>query len=405
MKILKNMIIISVLASMLTACSGKDAKQTSVSYTESPVISITQQQTEPPHESTVYDRYPKLSQYDIFSQYYERAEEIVNSMTVEQKVGQMFWIRCPQDKTEALEYIQLYKPGGYVLFANHFENETPYSVQTTLSEFQNTSDFKMALSCDEEGGDVVRISKYSQFRTTPFYSPQTLYQIGGLEEIVRDTNDKCEFLKNLGINVNLAPVADVSTDAKNYIYSRTYGKDAKQTGEYIKESVRAYRQAGVTCVLKHFPGYGSNSDTHNSSSVDYREYSQFTSNDFVPFLEGIKADAPCIMVNHNTVASMDMNNPASLSPQVHEILRSSLGFTGLIITDDLEMSAVNNSMNEVDACLKAVEAGNDILLTSQYTEAIPAVVKAAETGRLAEEHINTSVIRIIAWKLCYGIIE
>lgn len=399
------MIIISVLASMLTACDGNDARQTSVPYTESPVVSMTQQQTEPPREPTVYDRYPKLSQYDIFSQYYERAEEIVNSMTVEQKVGQMFWIRCPEDKEQALEYIQLYKPGGYVLFANHFENETPYSVQTTLSEFQNNSDFKMALSCDEEGGDVVRISKYPQFRTTPFYSPQTLYQIGGLEEIVRDTNDKCEFLKNLGINVNLAPVADVSTNANDYIYSRTYGKDAKQTGEYIEESVRAYRQAGVTCVLKHFPGYGSNSDTHNSSSIDYREYSQFAANDFIPFLEGIKADAPCIMVNHNTIADVDMNNPASLSPQIHEILRSSLGFTGLIITDDLEMSAVNNNMNEVDACLKAVEAGNDILLTSQYTEAIPAVVKAAETGRLPEEHINTSAIRIIAWKLCYGIIE
>ncbi len=403
MKLFKILITLSIVVSM-SACTSDFTEETSISYNET-TVQQTYAETTSVTELDLYDRYPDLSQYDIFSEYYERAEEIVNSMTTQQKVGQMFWIRCPEDKMTALEYIKLYKPGGYILFANHFENETPESIKSIISDFHNNSDFNMALSCDEEGGDIVRISKYSQFRTQPFYSPQTLYQIGGIEEIVRDTNDKCSFLKNLGINVNLAPVADVSVNYSDYIYSRTLGKDAEETGKYIESSVRAYNESGVTCVLKHFPGYGSNSDTHNSSSVDYREYEQFTSCDFIPFLEGIKADAPCIMVNHNIISCLDTENPASLSRKVHDVLRTKLGFTGLILTDDLEMSAVQNDMSEVDACLKAIEAGNDIICTSAYTEAIPAAVKAAETGKISEQKVNTSAIRIIAWKLKYGIIE
>lgn len=400
MKFLKIIAILSIAVSM-SSCTMNKSDTSSI---ETTVQQTTPEITQAP-EITIYDRYPELSQYDIFSEYYERAEEIVNSMTTQQKVGQMFWIRCPEDKMTALEYIKLYKPGGYVLFANHFENETPETLKAMTADFQYNSDFKMALSCDEEGGDIVRISKFPQFRTIPFYSPQTLYQMGGIEEIVRDTNEKAEFLKSFGINVNLAPVADVSTNYADYIYSRTLGQNADETARYIEESVRAYNSSGMTCVLKHFPGYGSNSDTHGASSVDYKEYGQFESCDFKPFFEGIKADAPCIMVNHNIINCLDTVNPASLSPKVHDVLRNKLGFTGLIVTDDLEMSAVQNNLNEVDACLKAVDAGNDIILTSAYTEAIPAVVKAAETGKLSEQKVNTSAIRIIAWKLKYGIIE
>ena len=188
------------------------------------------------------------------------------------------------------------------------------------------------------------------------------------------------------------------------IYSRTLGKNADDTGQYVKLSVRAYNEAGVTCVLKHFPGYGSNINTSHTISVDEREYSEFTSKDFIPFTEGIKANAPCIMVSHNTVVSMDVANPASLSSSVHDILRTSLGFTGIIMTDDLADSAEYDKIGEVDVFLNAINAGNDILYTSEYEEGLPAVVKAVQTGKISEQRINTSVIRIIAWKLKYGII-
>lgn len=404
MKIFKSIIIL-IACIALSACQNNDKVQETANIQTEPPATQAVVETTVQQEETVYDRYPELSEYDVFSQYYSRAEEILSDMTVAQKVGQMFWIRCPEDSDTALEYIQQYNLGGYVLFANHFENSTPYSIKKMTESFQSASAFPMALSCDEEGGDIVRISKYSQFRNAAFFSPQMLYQIGGIDEIVKDIQDKSAFLKDLGINVNLAPVADVSENAGDYIYSRTFGKNADETGQYIKSSVRAYNESGLTCVLKHFPGYGSNGDTHTTSSIDEREYSEFTSKDFIPFIEGIKMNAPFIMINHNTVACMDTENPASLSPNVHNILRSNLGFTGIIITDDLEMSAVYDKLGEVDACLKAIDAGNDIICTSAYESGIPAVVKAAETGKIPEQRVNTSVIRILAWKLSFGIMQ
>ncbi len=389
----------------LSACQQADTFQSletpvTVKVTEAVTQTVTENQT-----LSLYDKYPQLSETDIFSEYYQKAEEIVNNMTIDQKVGQMFLIRCPEDTEKAIEDIRLYNPGGYMLFANHFEQSTPFSVQTMIKEFQSASAYPMAIACDEEGGEVVRISKYPSFRQEPFQSPQTVYQKGGYEEVKLDTIDKSNFLKNLGINMNLAPVADISENQYDYIYSRTFGKNAQLTSEYIKTSVRAYNEAGMSCVLKHFPGYGSNSDTHTYYSIDERTKKTFEENDFIPFLEGIKLNAPCIMVNHNKIIDFDMDNPASLSKEIHRVLRSQLGFSGIIITDDLEMAAVSDSFNEVDACLKAIEAGNDIICTSSYETAIPAAVTAAKTGKISEETVNTSAIRIIAWKLSYGMIQ
>ncbi len=404
MKFLKSFAMLT-LCFCLTACQPADTFQS----LETPVtVKVTHEITQPvvtEANLSFYEKYPELSETDIFSQHYQRAEEIVNNMTVEQKAGQMFLIRCPQDTEKAIEDIKLYNPGGYILFANHFENQTPYTIQTMTGEFQSNSAYPMAIACDEEGGDVVRISNIKTFRYEPFLSPQMVYQKGGFEEIKKDTISKSEFLKNLGINMNLAPVADISENPVDYIYSRSFGKNAEQTAQYIKTSVRAYNESNLTCVLKHFPGYGSNDDTHTNASLDERTLRTFEQNDFIPFIEGIKSNAPCIMVNHNTIIDIDMDNPASVSAEVHKILRQNLGFSGIAMTDDLEMSAITDNFSEVDACLKAVEAGNDIICTSAYEMGIPAVVTAAKTGKISEQRINTSVIRIIAWKLHYGIIE
>lgn len=400
MKFLKIILVLTAFIS-LSACNSKNPEiQETTAYTQPAVTESETQQI----QENIYTRYPQLSQYDIFSEYYERAEEIVNSMTAQQKAGQIFWISCPDNETDANDVVSRYNPGGYVLSAENFENSKPYSMKSMLENFQSASAFRMAIACEEEGGDFVCASKYTQFRLNPFYSPQTLYQIGGFDEIFNDTRSKALFLKELGINTNLAPVADVSENPTDYIYSRTLGKNADDTGQYVKLSVRAYNEAGVTCVLKHFPGYGSNINTSHTISVDEREYSEFTSKDFIPFTEGIKANAPCIMISHNTVVSMDVANPASLSSSVHDILRTRLGFTGIIMTDDLADSAEYDKIGEVDVFLNAINAGNDILYTSEYEEGLPAVVKAVQTGKISEQRINTSVIRIIAWKLKYGII-
>lgn len=176
------------------------------------------------------------------------------------------------------------------------------------------------------------------------------------------------------------------------------------TANYISEVVKAMRSKNMISSLKHFPGYGNNVDTHTGIAIDNRSYENFTTNDFLPFKSGISAGAPTIMVSHNIVKCMDPNLPASLSSNVHQILRKNLGFTGLIITDDLAMDAVKSYANNGEAAVKAVQSGNDMIITSDFTNQKKQVLNAISRGEISEETINTAVRRILACKLAYGII-
>lgn len=329
--------------------------------------------------------------------------EFIKTMSLEEKVGQLFLIHYPdQDVTET---VKQYHPGGLILFAKEFKEKTPESVQAELAVCQDTSGLPLLTAVDEEGGDVNRISWYSQYRSTPFQKPQSLYAEGGMERIEADTLEKCQLLTSLGINVNVAPVCDVSEDPSAYIYSRTFGKDGAATAEYADCVVTAMTEQNVGSVLKHFPGYGGNSDTHKGFSVDHRPYSQFEESDFLPFEAGIAAGAGAVMVSHNIVESMDDKYPSSLSPEVHRILREELGFQGVIMTDDLAMKAISDTYGLEEAAVMAVNAGNDMLCCTEYEIQIPAVIAAAESGEIREERINESVLRVLLWKQSLGLAE
>lgn len=157
-------------------------------------------------------------------------------------------------------------------------------------------------------------------------------------------------------------------------------------------------------VLKHFPGYGNNQDTHTGSSLDKRSYDNFVKQDFLPFEAGIEAGAGSILVSHNVIMAVDENNPASLSPKLHEILRQDLKFDGVIFTDDLYMDAIRKTRGLEEGAIEAVEAGNDMLIIRNYKVQIPAVLRAVKEGTIKEERINESVKRILLWKKQLGLI-
>ena len=140
-------------------------------------------------------------------------------------------------------------------------------------------------------------------------------------------------------------------------------------------------------------------------TYDERSLDQFYAEDFIPFREGIAAGADAILVNHNIVTSMDADNPASLSPAVHQILREELGFTGVIVTDDLYMDAIRTSMEIGEAAIRAVEAGNDLLCVTEFEQQVPAVIEAVRSGRISEERIEESALRILLWKIDLGLIQ
>jgi beta-N-acetylhexosaminidase len=333
----------------------------------------------------------------------EKIDRILDGMTAEQKCGQLFLIRCPQ--SDAAGTIGRLQPGGIVLFAEHFKNETAEGIRGVIAGFQDVVSIPLLVAADEEGGTVNRISLYKQYRGVPFWAPRDLYLAGGFERIRSDTKEKAELLKKLGLNVNLAPVCDIPTDESDFIFARAFGRSAQLTSQYVQTVVEEMNRNGVGAVLKHFPGYGNNKDTHTGSSLDERSLSAFENSDFLPFEAGINAGAGGVLVSHIVVSCMDPDAPASLSPEVHRILRERLHFTGVVMTDDLLMEAVTGVIGRGEAAVQAVLAGNDMLATSDYESQFPAVYRAVEEGRISGERLDASVKRILAWKLALGLIS
>ena len=326
----------------------------------------------------------------------DKITKMLDNMSVEEKVGQMFMVRVPKENAD--KRVSEYHLGGYIMFGRDFDNKTKEEVINNIASWQEASDIPMLIGVDEEGGTVNRISTNTEFRSEPFKSSQELYKEGGFDLIYEDTITKANFLKELGINVNFAPVVDVSTNPDDYIYKRSFGKNANLTSEYAEVVVRAMKESNIASVLKHFPGYGNNADTHTGISIDNRTLETFKENDFLPFEAGIKAGANMVLVSHNIVTNMDSNNPASLSTRVHEILRNDLGFAGVIITDDLYMDAISKNYDSSVAVL-AILAGNDLICTTDFESQIPEVIAAVEDGTISIDRINESVRRILELKL------
>ena len=218
-------------------------------------------------------------------------------------------------------------------------------------------------------------------------------------------NEKLTLLKELGINLNLAPVADVSTSEEDFIYSRAFGRNAEETAIFIKNMVTYAKKNDINSCLKHFPGYGSNTDTHTDIAIDTKSYEEYVEKDFLPFEAGIEEEVPCILVSHNIVTAMDAEYPSSLSPKVIKELRKTLNYTGIIITDDLAMDAVKEYTESGNAATLAINAGNDMIITSDFLSMRKEVLQGVEEGTISEDTINKAVLRIISWKYASHLME
>lgn len=327
-----------------------------------------------------------------------------DKMALEEKVGQMLFVRCVEPQyTDNLMDI---KPGGILMFGRDFEGLTKEEVKEKIQSFQDRNDIPLIIGVDEEGGTVVRVSSNPSLAPEKYPSPQDIYKTGGMEALTANTAEKSQLLKELGITMNLAPVADVPQNENDFMYSRSMGLDAEETAECIKNIVLTMRTNGVFSCLKHFPGYGGTADTHTSGASDTRKaeaFRQITENDdgtksggdFIPFQAGIAAGADSVLVSHNTVSAFDSENPASLSPAIHKILRGELGFDGVIMTDDIAMGAVADLDN---VYTRAVLAGNDLLITTDYETGYNQILNAVKSGEIPEEVIDAAVERILRLK-------
>ena len=327
---------------------------------------------------------------------------LLDAMTVEEKVGQLFLARYPGET--ALEDISAYHLGGYILFGQDFEAETPDSLRQRIAACQSAAPIPLLMSVDEEGGTVCRVSRYPAFRAQRFPSPRESYDIGSMEQVLAIESEKAALLTDLGINVNMAPVCDITTDPAAFMYRRSLGQSPEETGRFVSATVQLYENHRLGSVLKHFPGYGNNVDTHTGMARDDRSLQELEAADLVPFAAGMKAGCDAILVSHTIITALDDAAPASLSPAVHAYLRDTMGFDGVIVTDDLVMEAITDAYGAEEAAVLAVLAGNDLLCSTEYQIQYPAVLEAVQAGRISVAQLDKSVMRILQWKRELGLI-
>ena len=376
----------AVMLSSLSSCSGGgSSSQNSASSGASPSgasVVETTEVTKPPET-------------DI-------ADKLLSEMTLEEKVGQMFYSAAPAGAGE--EWITKYHMGGYVLFGNDFDGKSADDVRAMIQGYQMKSKVPLLIGVDEEGGTVLRVSYHEQLRSSGFDSPKNVYQNGGWEAIDATETEKAELLTSLGINVNNAPVCDITSNPDSFIYDRSFSGDPDEVSTFVKKVVDICKDKKLGTVLKHFPGYGDNTDTHEDMSYDSRPLDDFRNRDFIPFKAGIEAGADSIMVAHNIMADVDADYPASLSKKVHDIIRNELGFDGVIMTDDLAMQAIAKYTGAEAAAVTAAKCGNDILCCTDVEAQYPAVLEAVKNGDIPQEQIDASVKRILKWKHNLGLI-
>ncbi|MEO1443219.1 MAG: glycoside hydrolase family 3 protein, partial [Chloroflexota bacterium] len=351
------------------------------------------------------------------AQYRDEASLIVAGMSLEEKVGQMFLVGLygPIITDEGRQFLQTYKPGGVVLF--NYNVSTPESVTALINDWQTAitgaTGMPLIVAIDQEGG---RINTLEDVPFTQFPVPALVTATGNHNLAYRVGAAQSLELRAVGIHMNLAPVTDLETNPENpVIFRRSYGSDPFVVAPTISATVQGMQDVGMMATLKHFPGHGDTSDdSHVTLPVLPYDFGAIQSLELIPFQSGIEAGVEAVMVGHLWLPAIDPepNRPASLSPiVVTDILRDYMGFDGIIMTDAMDMDAIDTYYGSTEAAVMAVEAGVDLITTGPHmglrtTEAsIEAVVQAVREGRIPQASIDASASRIVSSKLRYGVLD
>lgn len=314
-------------------------------------------------------------------------------------------------------------PGGLLLLeANIAHNE---QLKTLISDAQTVAGraagIGLLIAVDQEGGPVARIREG--------IPNQPAARVVGARysvlEAARLAEETAKALRALGINVNLAPVADVVSDPESFLYLRTYSGDPTVVARFVRAVTEGYRKGGLATVVKHFPGHGAApEDTHSRTAISHASLAEFANTHFPPFLAAMEAGTEGIMVAHVVAEAYDPERPASLSPVVvNTVLRMGLGFAGLVVADDLEMAGAawrthasqgrsgqtsSGSVNPAETAVAALLAGCDLLISTgtldRQLQIIEGIVEAVENGDLPRERLDEAALRVLQLKARCGLL-
>ena len=332
-----------------------------------------------------------------------QARADVEALSTSRLAAQLIVPRRDADPAVAAEHAVRSGFGGTVHFADHTPANPNDVVRQIRQDNRRISEaverdrnWPAFVAVDQEGGPITRIRE----PLAQFGSAMSLGATGD-PALVREVGEaSARQLADLGFTVVLAPDADVTSGPDDpTIGVRSPGSDPQKVAEVASALASGYADAGLVSTGKHFPGHGSvDGDTHDGVVHQHADLQTLHGRDLVPFARLIEQGVPAVMTAHITVDRIDADNPATLSaPVLTGLLRDSLGFEGLIVTDALEMGAIGEGVDSGEAAVRALEAGADVLLMpSDPPGTLAAVTSAVDSGRLTRERLLDSAARMVA---------
>ena len=345
-------------------------------------------------------------------------DERIGAMTLEQKVAQLF-IVTPEALVEGVsqvtqagdmtrEGVTAHPVGGIVYFAqNLLDPEQTTTMLANVKQFYaDAGNVAPFIAVDEEGGTVVRVADNEAFGAQDVGDASALGSAGDTEAAKRAAEQIADYLMPLGFNLDFAPVADVVNPLRSDTMGlRSFSSDAAVAADMVRAEVEGFRDKKMLCCAKHFPGIGAAAgDSHEGAITIEATSEELETVDLVPFRAAIEAGVPMIMVGHVSLPNIiGDSTPAPLSSTVVQgMLRDSLGYTGVVVTDSLSMGAITNYYTPAEAAVAALKAGCDIpLMPERFDEAYQGVLDAVQAGKLTEERLDESLIRILSAKQEY----
>lgn len=327
----------------------------------------------------------------------------VEKMSVDQKVGQLFLIGFPQQRVDSqLEsFIKKYKISSFILFKRNISSLSQVAKMNSQLQMLATSTTQTMpiIAVDQEGGQVARVPT-----RPPIPNAMSIGQTQDKDLALGLGQEIAKVIRTLGFNMNLAPVLDISSpESESFIGQRSFGSDADQVSSIGYSVSKGLLDEIVIPTAKHFPGVGSVSEDPHKKQVESKVPEQaFYERDLKPFIEFAKLGSnTAIMLSHLTYPALDdTNTPATLSSQIIKgILRDKIGFTGLVMTDDIQMKGLTTTGNPHDTALLALKAGADVIMMTwsfkNQAKAIERVKEAVVSGELTENELNEKVTRIL----------
>lgn len=344
----------------------------------------------------------------------KHAAEFVAGMTLEDKIAQMFVI-TPDALTgysgvtaagnTTKEWYQKRPVGGMVYFSENLKDrEQTAAMLTNMQAIAAERTGLPAFLCvDEEGGSVARIAGNNTFGVTDVGAMGDIGATGDSQNAYNAGTVIGGYLSELGFNVDFAPVADVLTNGEdNVIGDRSFGTDSQTVAQMVTSELKGLSDAGIYGTVKHFPGHGAVSgDSHEGAVTTERTLEELMATELVPFQSAIDSDVCFVMVGHIAAPNVTGDNtPASVSRvMITDVLRTQMGYNGIVITDAMNMDAITGNYGAGEAAVMAVQAGADmILMPEDYETAYNGLLEAVNNGTISEERINESLIRIVKVK-------